>query len=149
VPGNLIRNGDFSMGTQYWGLTVASGGPPTLFTDTGEYCVFNMSSTSYMSFSLGFPVDPADAFVVDAGATYTLSYRANAVGATIGVKIGHATDPYTPVYSATDTPYLAGYQTYTHFVSAPGGDTGAGLVFNVTLVYYSNVCFDDVRLVRQ
>ena len=40
------------------------------------------------------------------------------------------------------------YSTFTHIINSATGDTGAGLAFNGTLDYYSEVCFDDVTLVK-
>jgi hypothetical protein len=64
-------------------------------------------------------------------------------------KIGHATSPYTPLQTFTGDSIGTSYVTYTHpFSGGSAGDTGAGLVFNGTLDYYTEVCFDDVTLVK-
>ena len=147
APANLIKNGDFSAGKEYWELTYQAGEVATSDYSGGEYCVYNASTSLYLSFSLGYPPTPSDAFVIDPSATYTLSYRARGtavtVPATVQVKIGHVEYPYTQLYATTDYPNAA-EQTFTHQISSTVGDTAAGLVFNGTLDYYSYVCFDDV-----
>ena len=143
---NLIKNGDFSAGKEYWDLTYQAGEVASSTYDDGQYCVYNLSEELYLSFSLGYPPTPSDAFVIDPGATYTLSYRANGL-ADVTVKIGHSEAPYTELYSVDDA-VPATYQTFTHQVSVAAGDTAAGLVFNGTLYYSSSVCFDDVQFFK-
>ena len=90
VPVNLIKNGDFSLGKEYWDLTYQAG---EVAADNqgsgGQYCIMNASSSFYLSFSLGYPPTPSDAFTIAAGSTYTLTYHA-AVDqpASVMVKIG-------------------------------------------------------------
>lgn len=145
--GNLIINGDFSQGNEYWEVTWQDGQYATQSYAGGEYCIGNPSTAYYLSFSLGFPPTPSDAFTVEAGATYTLSYRARGYG-TLEVKIGQAVSPYAEVQSFTTSVSSAGYQTFTHTVTPATTETQAGLVFNGTLYYLDEVCFDDVSLVR-
>lgn len=151
APTNLIKNGDFSLGKEYWDLTYQAGEVATSDYSAGEYCVYNASTSLYLSFSLGYPPTPSDAFVIDPSATYTLSYKARGTAmtlpATVQVKIGHVETPYTQLYATTDYPNAA-EQTFTHQISSSLGDTAAGLVFNGTLDYYSYVCFDDVVLIK-
>lgn len=45
-------------------------------------------------------------------------------------------------------PNSTGPKTVTYQVTSDVGDTGAGLVFNGTLLYYSDICFDDVSLIK-
>ena len=153
---NLIKNGDFSLGKTYWDLTFQDGEFASWDYSNGEYCVINLSSLYYLSFTLGFPPTPSDAFAIEPGATYTLRYRARFLAGVSGallpavtVKIGHASSPYTTVVMFTgDTISGANYSTFTHIVSSATGDTMAGLAFNGTLDYISEVCFDDVTLVK-
>ena len=158
TPGatNLIKNGDFSQGKTYWDLTYQAGEVASSMYTGGEYCVFNESSALYLSFSLGYPPTPSDAFVIAPGVPYTLSYRARfaqAVSAAllpaITVKIGHASPPYDALTSFTgDNVNSANYLSFTHSINSATGDTGAGLVFNATLDYLTEICFDDVTLVK-
>ena len=54
-----------------------------------------------------------------------------------------------PLETFTGDSIGTSYVTYTHaFSGGSAGDTGAGLVFNGTLDYYTEVCFDDVTLVK-
>jgi hypothetical protein len=143
---NLIKNGDFSAGKEYWDLTYQAGEVASSTYDDGQFCVYNLSDMYYLSFSLGYPPTPSDAFAIEPGATYTLSYRASGL-ADVTVKIGHAESPYTQLYSVADA-VPATYQTFTHQVSSATGDTAAGLVFNGTLYYLASVCFDDVQFFK-
>jgi hypothetical protein len=153
---NLIKNGDFSLGKTYWDLTYQMGEVAGSEYSNGEYCIFNLSSAMYLSFSLGYPPTPSDAFAIEPGAAYTLRYRARFVAGISGarlpavtVKIGQASPPYATLVMFTgDTIGGANYATFTHIVSSATGDAGAGLVFNGTLDYISEVCFDDVTLVK-
>ncbi len=152
---NLIKNGDFSAGKEYWDLTPQAGEAYSEDYTGGQYCVLNPSTNLYLSFSLGFPPTPSDAFVITPGATYTLSYQASGtyltMQPTVQVKIGHVETPYTELYSTTDVVSInaiSSPQTFTHTIVSAAGDTEAGLVFNGTLDYYSEICFDNVVLVK-
>jgi len=153
---NLIKNGDFSLGKTYWDLTPQAGEVYSELYSGGEYCVYNQSSLMYLSFSLGYPPTPSDAFPIEVGATYTLSYRLKLNGpATVMVKIGQASPPYAelvPTVPFTDsiTTGLGAYQTFSHQLQFAVGDPSAGLVFNTALLdYYPiSICFDDVRLTK-
>ena len=152
---NLIKNGDFAQGKTYWDLTYQAGEVAGSEYSNGEYCVANLSTSLYLSFSLGYPPTPSDAFAIQAGATYTLTYRARFLAGFSGarlpavtVKIGHASPPYDMLVQFTGDTISTNYSTFTHIINSATGDTGAGLVFNGTLDYYSEVCFDDVTLVK-
>jgi hypothetical protein len=151
TPTNLIKNGDFSLGKEYWDLTYQAGEVAGSDYSSGQYCIYNLSTSLYLSFSLGYPPTPSDAFAIDPSATYTLSYQAMGTAmtmpATVMVKIGHVESPYTQLYATTDYPNAA-LQTFAHQISSASGDTAAGLVFNGTLDYYSYACFDNVSLVK-
>ena len=148
VGPNLIKNGDFAMGKVYWDLTYQAGEIAGETYSGGEYCIYNLSDIYFLSFSLGYPPTPSDAFVIDPGATYTLSYTAHGSYApAIMPKIGHATTPYTELTSFQDTASTLP-QTFSHQITSATGDTGAGLVFNGTLDYLGDVCFDNVTLVK-
>ncbi len=150
TPTNLIKNGDFSLGKEYWDLTPNAGEAYSEDYTGGQYCIINPSTNYYLSFSLGYPPTPSDAFVVTPGATYTMAYMASATStATVQVKIGHVETPYTQLWAATD--YVTAsttLQLYSHTITSSVGDTEGGLVFNVILGYYSEICFDNVVLVQ-
>jgi hypothetical protein len=152
---NLIKNGDFAQGKTYWDLTYQAGELAGSEFSNGEYCVANLSTVKYLSFSLGYPPTPSDAFAIAPGAMYTLTYRARFLAGFSGallpavtVKIGHASPPYDMLVSFTGDTITTNYSTFTHVINSATGDTGAGLVFNGTLDYYSEVCFDDVKLIK-
>jgi hypothetical protein len=156
VPTNFIKNGDFSLGKEYWDLTPNGGEAYSEDYSGGQYCIFNPSTTAYLSFSLGYPPTPSDAFTIATNATYTLTYQASGTYTTtqlptIVAKIGLVETPYTELYSTTDvvtSNSASSFQTFSHTVSSATGSTTAGLVFNVVLDYYSEICFDNVSLVK-
>jgi hypothetical protein len=155
VGTNLIKNGDFALGKTYWDLTPQAGEVYLADYLGGEYCVYNESSSLYLSFSLGYPPTPSDAFPIEVGATYTLSYRMKLQGpATVMVKIGQASPPYTelvPTVPFTDSVTgLGTYQSFSHQLQFTVGDPTAGLVFNTALLDYypAAICFDDIRLTK-
>jgi hypothetical protein len=144
---NLIKNGDYGLGKTYWDLTWQAGQIASESYSGGEYCIRNESGSFYLSFSLGYPPTPSDAFPIEAGATYTLSYRARGFAA-LDLKIGQASPPYGLLVSFADTVASSVHQAQAHVFTPSTGDAAAGLVFNGTLYYYETVCFDDVVLVR-
>ncbi|HWA75992.1 MAG TPA: carbohydrate binding domain-containing protein [Polyangiaceae bacterium] len=141
---NYISNGDFSAGSTDWTLTQV-GTAVSTFTN-GHACV---QGSLNASFNLGWPMDAAKAFVVEPGVPYTLSFRAMAGVAdfTLVVKIGHATLPYTDVV-LKNTQLTTAWASYSFPIVAPSGDSGAGLVFQGTLLNGNSVCFDDVVFVK-
>ena len=149
VVGNMIKNGDFSLGKTYWDLTYQAGEYAGQLYTGGEYCIYNLSDLYYLSFSLGYPSSSVrDAFALQTGATYTLSYRVKGSG-DIEAKIGEAVLPYTSLASFTDSIFSPGvYVTKSHLVLSTTSSAQAGLVFNGTLYYSESVCFDDVVLVK-
>jgi hypothetical protein len=149
IPTNLIKNGDFSKMGEYWNLTLQAGESGAYDFTGGGYCIYNLSSDYYLSFSLGYPPTPSDAFVITPGATYTMAYAASATSATdVEVKIGHVETPYTELWSATDYVTSPTTQLIPHTITSSVGDAEAGLVFNVTLDYGASICFDNVVVVQ-
>jgi hypothetical protein len=144
---NLIKNGDFTLGKTYWDLTYQAGQIASETYVGGTYCVTNESGTYYLSFSLGYPPTPSDAFPIEAGAQYVLSYKVKGYGSLM-VKIGQASPPYAAIASVEDTAASPSYESKAHLISPAIGDATAGLVFNGVLYYYETVCFDDVILVK-
>jgi hypothetical protein len=145
---NLLKNGDFSQGKLYWDLTLQAGDVGGYSYSGGQYCVFNESSSLYLSFSLGYPSSPSDAFAVEAGATYVFSYQVTGYGS-IEAKVGGAVTPYPAVASFKDasSSSLTG-QTFAHFVTPTASVAQTGLVFNGTLDYLGSVCFDNASFVK-
>jgi hypothetical protein len=145
---NLLKNGDFSQGKLYWDLTLQAGDVGAQSYSDGQYCVYNESSAAYLSFSLGYPSSPSDAFAVDVGSTYTFSYQVTGWGS-IQSKVGGAVTPYTPVTSYNDSAASSvTTQTFTHVITPTTSVAQTGLVFNGTLNYLDSVCFDNVSFVK-
>jgi hypothetical protein len=152
VPVNLIKNGDFSKMGEYWNLTLQAGEYGAYDFTGGGYCIYNLSSSYLLSFSLGYPPTPSDAFVVTPGVTYTMAYMASATAPpySFQVKIGHVETPYTELWSATNNVVASStLQLYSNTITSSAGDTAGGLVFNVTLEYGASICIDNVVLVQQ
>ena len=148
VGPNLVKNGDFSQGKLYWDLTLQAGDVGAQSYSDGQYCVYNESAAAYLSFSLGYPSSPSDAFAVDAGATYTFSYQVTGWGS-IEAKVGGAVTPYPAVTSFTDSASSSStVQTITHVITPTASVAQTGLVFNGTLYYLDSVCFDNVTFVK-
>ena len=113
----------------------------------GEYCIQNPSGQAYLSFTLGYPPTPSDAFPVEAGASYTLSYRVYGF-ADLEIKIGQASSPYATLASVMTSAGSSSYAARTHTLVPDADEAEAGLAFNGVLYYYDTVCFDDVSLVK-
>jgi len=148
VGPNLVKNGDFSQGKLYWDLTLQAGDVGAQSYSDGQYCVYNESAAAYLSFSLGYPSSPSDAFAVEAGASYTFSYQVTGWGS-IQAKVGGAVTPYTAVASFTDSVSSSStVLTITHVTTPTTSVAQTGLVFNGTLYYLDSVCFDNVSFVK-
>jgi hypothetical protein len=102
---------------------------------------------AWLSFSLGYPSSPSDAFAVDVGATNTFSYQV-AGSATIVAKVGGAVTPYTAVMSYSDSAASSSLQTISHVITPTASVAQTGLVFNGTLNYLDSVCFTNVSFVK-
>lgn len=156
APGpNLIKDGTFQSFDTYWNAILQEGDsgtytrPPT----AAAVCITNTSTSSSLyyelSFTVGYPNLAADTFVIEPGATYTLSYTVNATyPISFAVKIGHSVSPWTEVYSYASDVLSTSYKTFSHqFVSATG-DSSAGLAFNAVLDLYGKMCFQQVSLTK-
>jgi len=93
APTNLILDPNFNAVSAYWSATANSGEAATLSCSGGQCCVTNEYST-WFAFSLGYPRSSLQAFTVQGGATYTLSFRASGSSVnTLEVKVGKAVSP--------------------------------------------------------
>jgi len=138
---NLITNGDFGDSSNNWVFTVQLGSG-TGTVSGGRFCV---QSDEYLSFTLGWPATTSN-LVIPPGVAYTLSYRAAAVvPASVQVKLGESSPPYTAIYYDTDG-ITSLWTTYTHEVIAATGNNSIGLAFNGTFTG-NTICIDDVSLV--
>jgi len=162
-PGtDLIKNGNFSPGSQYW--TITYGNAQIGWEGFGgQACIYN-NTLGVVLYSLIFPLDPADAFAIEPGATYTFSYAAyssDLYGINITADIRGAAAPNTVIYSYADQSDNISYKTLTHQVtytsSATANDTAdavkaaeaaAGVVFRGRLLSSAQNCFTNVRFVK-
>lgn len=112
---NLIRNGDFSNGTQYWDGT---GGTRTVETDsTFGYCLKFVQSAAGSSDYRVFPRTGTTNFSLTNGETYSISFYAKANAAnTINCTRGYqATQRFVNAMAITTT-----WQRYTATFTANG-----------------------------
>jgi hypothetical protein len=151
APINLITNGDFSLGEAFWNVQLNAGVSGT-YTTSGALCVTNTTPGTYLSVTLGFPVSAADSFSVEAGSSYTLSFRAyGALGLTLEVKVGEVVTPWTPVATFYQSLSTLSYQSYSYLVTPVASMAQTGLAFNAVLDYaeYGGmICLDDVSFVK-
>ncbi len=144
---NLILDPDFNAVSAYWSATANSGEAANLACSGGQCCVTNEYST-WFAFSLGYPRSSLQAFTVQGGASYTLSFRARGSAVnSLEVKIGKAIDPYTTIYSSLVT-VSSSLNQYTLQFTPAATDTTAGLVFNAELADYGSICFASVSLMK-
>lgn len=149
---NLILNGDFSSGLDYWSADGHAGGG-YISTTGGEVCVYNEGDLN-LAFSLGFPADTADAFTLEGGKTYTLTYTVSGyiVEDEGEAKVGLAVEPWTSI-AAYRMEVWNDFDTRSHTFTPSSTYTDVGFVFNVSVPGYDPlygapfwVCFDDVSL---
>lgn len=152
---NLIKDGAFQLFETYWNAILQEGDsgtythPPT----AAAVCVTNTSDSSSLyyelSFTIGYPNSALDTFVIEPGATYSLSYTVSATyPLEFQVKIGHSAAPWTEVYSYDADVLSSSYKTFTHLFTSTAGDSSAGLAFNAVLDLYGKMCFQQVSLVK-
>jgi hypothetical protein len=163
APGvNLIKNGNFSQGGQYWTVTWpgAHSGNPTF--PAGEACIYN-NSPGVVLYNLVYPVDPADAFAIEPGATYTFSYDAvssDLYGVNLTVSIYGVAAPNTVIYSYADQSNNS-WKTLTHQVAytssatatdtaaaVQSAETAAGVIFSGKILSSQQNCFTNISLLR-
>jgi hypothetical protein len=151
---NLITNGDFSMGANYWTITSGSG---AITTDEGPPPQLCVTVPSGQTVTLSW-TPAAGGIMLSPGASYTFSYSAMATpGVMVEAKLGHSSDPYTPDF----TGYNMVTTTRTAFPSSPfaaptadAEETSAGLAFFIpplgmgTTSANTTVCFENVSLVE-
>ncbi len=152
-PGvNVVTNGDFSMGTMYWGTV---GGNGTFMVNGGMGCVAvpaNGNST------LGWPEAPNPTGVpLMAGTSYTLKYTAvSTMGGNVSVdaKVGQTMQPYNADFetSANQDSVTGAPMTFTHTFTAMNADSSAGIAFMVpqmgNVTPATTVCFQNVSLIQ-
>jgi hypothetical protein len=151
---NLITNGNFAMGANYWGLYQEMGGSSSITTPPSppQLCVTVPAGASVI---LGW-TPASGGIMLSPGASYTFSYSAMATPAvTVEAKVGHSYAPYTADFDGFD-PVTA---TLTAFTSPPfaaptadAAETSAGIEFTIpetgTVTSAETVCFENVSLVQ-
>jgi hypothetical protein len=146
TSGNLITNGDFSQGDAGWTYEEHSGGGALVLSSEGEFCI---QSNGNLSFTLGWPDNPANGVRLEPGVKYAFSYHAKVQhGQVITAKVGEVASPYASVISAQDV-VDATELVFVHPFVAVAGVGAVGVAFNGTVPADNFVCFDDVNLERQ
>jgi hypothetical protein len=147
---NMVVNGDFAAGETLWKFEPY----PTTLTyahaiSSDALCV---TVTGTGSLVIGYPVDTAYVMTLQAGARYTLSYRAilsTTYPASIEAKLGHSVEPYTAYIDSTDS-IGTSWTTYSHTMTTPmvAADLSVGVALIVQTSYASptTVCIDDVSV---
>jgi len=154
VAGNLVTNGDFSMGTSYWSVVAGAG---TLTVNGNSMgCVAVQPNGNA---TLGWPEAPNPTGLALSGAnSYTLTYTAFSMSGgnvPVDAKVGQTMQPYTADFEtamgAAD-PVTATPTPFTHTFTPMYSDPSAGIAFmipqtgNVTAA--TTVCFEKVSLVQ-
>jgi hypothetical protein len=145
--GELIRNGDFSEGTSYWNLEVPGA---VVDTSSGALCL-SATDEGYIYGPVGWPLDPADAFALQAGRSYLFQFEAwvsDEVGGNLeymNAKVGEAVAPYYPVFT-WDTQVGGERGTSSAQFVADADYAQVGVVFLVETAV-KQLCFDNVSVV--
>lgn len=145
--GNLIKNGTFAAGTDYWSIDVLD----VVFDLAGGSLCMTGPPDSYVYGPVGFPLDALDAFSLQAGKTYRLQYEvwiSDEVGGhseSMNVKVGQAVEPYAPVIT-WDVQISDAHATYTNEFVADGDYSQVGVVFLIETAV-KEMCFDNVSFV--
>lgn len=152
--GNLITNGDFSQGMNYWHVEQGSNKSGYPSAATPYLCVTLSNGPTYIvgwdpTLTGNPPLD------LPQGATYTLSYKAWTTGMEVDVeaKVGMTGQPYTPDLDvANPKDSVQASQVFNHTFTMATTDSSAGIAFVFTGTTSNSgidVCFDDVSLVQQ
>jgi hypothetical protein len=151
--GNLVTNGDFSMGTSYWSVVAGAG---TLSVNDSMGCVAVQPGGNA---TLGWPEAPNPTGLSLSGAnSYTLTYTAfSMTGGNVSVdaKVGQTMQPYTADFetaAGSGDAVAAAPKKFTHMFTPMYSDPSAGIAFAVpqtgNVSAATTVCFEDVSLVQ-
>jgi hypothetical protein len=144
LGGNLITNGDFSMGQTDWGIS--TGTPSNPGVKNGAFCLTLSSTNGNVVLGWG---STSTSVSLDTGVSYTLSYQASTSSAlsTFQVHVGQVVSPYNVDYPANNDTPGAGLTTFTHNFTLTTADPQAGVAFVVaTSAGSPTVCVDNVSL---
>jgi hypothetical protein len=147
---NLIQNGDFSEGNLLWDVNDGTTSIVPYTITGGALCVV---VDEYQTFvAIGWPLDIAEALLLDTSASYELSYHAwtnNPAYVDFEAKSGEAVSPYLEHFLEPVSLSTSGTR-FSH-VFTPASSEPSGIVFLVYSYgyYYSaEVCVDNVVLRR-
>ncbi len=126
---NLIMNGDFSNGSNGWGLPAMLGQVNQTVTN-GQFCVTVQAGSA----TIGYPSGGVPPFQINGGASYTFSYQASSTGnLTIESKIGQVQTPYDATGSDFMNEQLnSSLQPISHTFTRGSTDSMMGVAFNLT-----------------
>jgi hypothetical protein len=145
--GNLVTNGDFSMGEMFWTEILNNGGDMHHSVQNGAWCV---TIAMGQSVTLGWAADASSPLQLTSGTNYKFSFRASASNPINGfnAKVGHAVDPFGTDFEQDGIQVGNGLQSFMYGFMPPNADDNTGIAFilsgpnNGT----SDVCVDDVTL---
>ena len=140
---NLVMNGDFSGGSNGWGLPAMLGQVSQMVT-AGQFCVMLQQLSSA---TIGYPSGGVPPFQINGGAPYTFSYQATSTGnLTIESKVGQTQMPYDATGSDFMNESVTGsLQTITHTFTRGTTDSSMGIAFNVA-GGPGTFCIDNVSI---
>jgi hypothetical protein len=140
---NLVMNGDFSNGSNGWGLP-AMMGQVTQMVTAGQFCVMVQQLSSA---TIGYPSGGVAPFQIDAGKSYTFSYQATSTGnLVIESKVGQTQMPYDATGSDfTGESVNGSLQTITHTFTRGSTDSMMGVAFNIS-GGPGTFCIDNVSI---
>jgi hypothetical protein len=140
---NLVMNGDFSNGSNGWGLP-AMMGQVNQSVMNGQFCVMLQQLSSV---TIGYPSGGVPPFQITGGAAYTFSYQASSTGnLSVEAKVGQTMMPYDATGSDFMNESVNGsLSTITHTFTRGSTDSNMGIAFNVS-GGPGMFCIDNVSL---
>ena len=140
---NLVMNGDFSNGSNGWGLPAMMGQVTQMVTN-GQFCVMLQNTSSV---TIGYPSGSVSPFQIIGGTAYTFSYQASSTGnLTIEAKVGQVSMPYDATGSDFMNESVNGsLATIMHTFTRGSTDSNMGIAFNVS-GGPGTFCIDNVSI---
>jgi hypothetical protein len=152
VTGNLVRNGDFSLGELYWHVELFAGSERHTVTN-GVFC---QTFPTYGSITIGWPLDAAFTFSLTKDVRYLFAYQVScspaaaceAAHVSFGTHIGTFTGGAYFSYPE-DAPTSESLQTIQHVLAPTGNLSNLGIAFNVSTSLGGDfeLCIDNVMVV--
>jgi hypothetical protein len=147
-PVNLVVGGDFSQNGYAWRLLTTSG---TYSVVGNKGCIsLSPGMSGGLTWPSMSPPGPPPAHLVQ-GQSYTFGYTAQVTGGgalTVNAQVGLDVTPYTLDYNSPDAVPSMTPTTFSHpfTVTTAGGDSAAGIAFNISATANVTVCFSNVTL---